>query len=98
MVQHPRIKLFHDAEPEFTTNEIIESGEAGARVISLKVLPYVMPDKSIRYLGVKLILENGQTSIILLDQMAANALNIVVDSTNKIGWDGAVLVPSSTKH
>ena len=98
MAQHPRTKLFNEAEPELTTNEIVESGEAGGRVVSLKVVHFLMPDKSIRYLGVKLVLENGQTPVILLDQLAANALNAVVDATNKISWDGASLLPPSTKH
>jgi hypothetical protein len=51
MTTDPRAKLFDDHEPALNTDEIISAGNSGARVVSLKVLPFLMPDKTIRYIG-----------------------------------------------
>lgn len=97
-MQTARGKAFMDNEPTIGPTEPAEALSSGRSVLSLKAAPVLSSPNAIAYIALKLVLENGTTEIIALDQLAGEGLLKVLQTISGLGWKTDALTPAPVKH
>ena len=98
MPKTERGKEFGERRPTLSDDEIAAAHSQGRSVLSFKARNLQTSEESIGMIAIKLVLANGASEIVIVDQLDARLLHAHFDMANKTGWKTETAALGTTRH